>query len=215
MTMASAAASLGFGLSATRSWGWGPGATRQNGQALFWNLPVTFPVRRVACDSCVPFHGDSPIARHSGARGRRCRGGSTARLAVGADRLGAARDNLDAVRVDRARGSQENFSDWVGRSDGARGGGSLGGRDVCAVGARGRLPGGALRLAHQASARGFRGPPGGNRDLVSGAAGRRVWLRPGQRHSAFVAFRASCRVLRAGRMAPPTLGFPQTESGGR
>src|SRR5207244_1291545 len=138
-------------------------------------IAVTFPVRRGACDSCASFHGDSPIARHSGAHRRRRGGSGPPRLALGADRFGAASDDLDAVRSAGAGSRPENFSDraWRGREPGRR--------DVCARVAHGGLLGSALWPSHAALARGFCGAGGSCRDLAAAAARRwvRVWLDGG------------------------------------
>src|SRR5687767_12943140 len=63
-------------------------------------LSMTAPPRSATCDSCVPFHGHAPLARHSGAYRRRRRGRGAPALAMGADRLRASGHDLDALGRD-------------------------------------------------------------------------------------------------------------------
>src|SRR6186713_2593191 len=60
-------------------------------------VTVTVPVRSRACNSCVPFHGDSQIARDPTADRRGRRGGRASRLALGADWRRHARVDVHAL----------------------------------------------------------------------------------------------------------------------
>jgi hypothetical protein len=121
--------------------------------ALLGIVAVTAPVRRIACDSCVPFHGDSQIARHSGANRRRRRRGRATCLAVGRDWLGSAGDDVDATNgVGAGAGGQDLASrvtgcrHWVGlptrgqrtQSRHAVFSGVLAAAEICLVGLLGR-----------------------------------------------------------------------------
>lgn len=179
-------------------------ATAANDRAggLRMILVVTAPVRSAACNSCVPFHGDSPIARHPRADRRRRRGGGAPQLAMGADRLRAARDDLDAVRRLGADAGAQNLASSGGR-DRARRRGQLGRPHLRAFGGCSGLPGGAVRSANPESSRRFCRATSGRRGLVSRAAraGVQLWAGRGERVSH--AFGRVRGVLRAGCMAAP------------
>ena len=172
-------------------------AQRGSGQDLRVFLRVTGPVRRAACDSCVPFHGDSQIARHPRAERRRRRSGCSPRLALGAHRLRSIGDDLDTSGVAGADGGQKNCRPRRERSCHRAGRGGRPGRgDVRAFCGRRRSPGGALWSTHPPSPRRFLGARGGRRDLVHVAARRGLWLRPAFVERAFVAFSPFSGVLR-------------------